>query len=256
MANSPSGESILGRTMRILQAFDAENPRLTASEIARRTGLPSSTAHRLAKDMVEAGFLDRLVDGCFTVSPMAWEISARSSAVERFRMLANPVLEKLNRDLGMYVSLTIPDFVERSVVHIHRIHADEPVVIIGDHATRLDLHITTTGMVMLAHAAPKIIEEVCSRPFVHSGTGAVTQAKEVRAELPEIRRDGYTYMIGGMVPGNTACAAPVFSSTKRVMGAVGVVTLTERAEPRQIIDATIQAAQEVTDGLKKVSLDL
>lgn len=252
MANSSTGESVLGRTMRILQAFDVEHPRLTAAEIARRAQLPPSTAYRLAKDMVDVGFLDRLIDGRFAVSPVSWELAARSSEVERFRMVANPVLEKLNRDLGVYVSLTIPDFRDRSVVHIHRIHADEDVVIIGEHATRLDMHVTTTGMVMLAHAPKKTIEEVCSRPFVDTHTGRVTQAKDVSRELPTIRRDGYTYVIGGMAPVNTACAAPIFGVGGELLGALGVVILTERAEPDLVIESTITAADSVTQALADV----
>jgi DNA-binding IclR family transcriptional regulator len=49
--------------MRILECFDADTPRLTASQIAESTGLSRSTTHRLVTEMTSVGMLQRLDDG-------------------------------------------------------------------------------------------------------------------------------------------------------------------------------------------------
>ena len=57
MANSPSGDSMTDRLVRVLETFTVDRTVQTAAEIGRRAGLPSSTAHRIVDDLVRAGLL-------------------------------------------------------------------------------------------------------------------------------------------------------------------------------------------------------
>jgi DNA-binding IclR family transcriptional regulator len=41
------GRSVTSRVLAVLEAFTERRPTLTLSEIARRSGLPTPTAHRL-----------------------------------------------------------------------------------------------------------------------------------------------------------------------------------------------------------------
>ncbi|MFE9703220.1 helix-turn-helix domain-containing protein [Streptomyces sp. NPDC005930] len=59
----PHQESVLSRAARILEAFNQEQPALTVSEIARRTGLHVATASGLVGELVAHGFLGRDDDG-------------------------------------------------------------------------------------------------------------------------------------------------------------------------------------------------
>src|SRR5664279_612712 len=52
-------ESVLERGMSLLWAFDPDRPELGISELARRTGLPKSTTHRLAGELVRLGLLEQ-----------------------------------------------------------------------------------------------------------------------------------------------------------------------------------------------------
>ncbi len=52
MANSSSGDPMVQRQVRILQAFARDHPELTGTELAARAGLSVSTEHRPAGDMV------------------------------------------------------------------------------------------------------------------------------------------------------------------------------------------------------------
>src|SRR3954452_5488765 len=60
VARHPTGESVLARAVRLLDAFTAEEPTLTVGELAPRSGLPVAAASRLgaeqvAQDLVERG---------------------------------------------------------------------------------------------------------------------------------------------------------------------------------------------------------
>ena len=63
MANSPSGDSMLDRVVRILESFDDTQPRLTVGSLARRSGIPQATTYRLVGELVQHGLLTRDDDG-------------------------------------------------------------------------------------------------------------------------------------------------------------------------------------------------
>lgn len=68
-AHDHSMSSTLIRGIQILQSFDASNPALSNSEIARRVGLNRPTVSRLCKTLVHLGYLRRDAKGAFRLAP-------------------------------------------------------------------------------------------------------------------------------------------------------------------------------------------
>ena len=50
---------------------------MTISGLARRAGLPLTTAHRLVDDLVLHGLIERLADGNLRSGMRMWELAAR-----------------------------------------------------------------------------------------------------------------------------------------------------------------------------------
>src|SRR5690606_24928778 len=69
-----AGEGVLARAMRVLQCFTDDEPALSAAEIAARTGLPSSTLHRLLATLTEYGLLTRARRHRYTIGARLWEL--------------------------------------------------------------------------------------------------------------------------------------------------------------------------------------
>lgn len=250
MANSQSGDSVLQRAMRVLECFDVDSPRLTSADICRRSKLPRSTAHRLAVEMCEVGMLQRLQDGRFIVSPHAWEMFVRSNPLERLRFRAQPVLASLHSALGHYVSLCTPDFARGDVLFVERFDSGSQARILGRHASRLDLHTTSSGLVMLAFAAKEVVDQVLAEPLIDSETGLASDPEEIKAMLPKIRKSGYTHIVGGLVTENSSFAVPVFDVLANVVAAVGVVARTEEASVDEIVPALRAAGQNLSLSLR------
>jgi DNA-binding IclR family transcriptional regulator len=61
--------TVTARVMSILSAFSKEHPILGLPEISRRTGLSSSTAHRLAAELTDWGALARTSDFRYRIGP-------------------------------------------------------------------------------------------------------------------------------------------------------------------------------------------
>ena len=150
MANSPTGESVLERADRILAAFTAEDSRLTGGRIAALTGLPTATAHRLARDMARQGWLERVEGGHYVVGTRLWELASRSSRELGLARAARPFMGDIHAVLRQHVQLGIVE--GREVLLVERLSHPRAVPVRSAVAGRLPLHLSATGLVLLAHA--------------------------------------------------------------------------------------------------------
>ena len=88
--------SVTNRALRLLEAFSPDRTELTLSDLARRAGLPISTTHRLAADLVEWGALERDDHtGKYHVGLRLWEIASLAPRGLVLRELALPVMGDL-----------------------------------------------------------------------------------------------------------------------------------------------------------------
>lgn len=72
--------SVLRRATDILDAFDADHPRLTLTELARRSGLPTSTAYRMVAELAEWNALVRDDDRRYRLGPRLVELALLAGA--------------------------------------------------------------------------------------------------------------------------------------------------------------------------------
>lgn len=71
---SQPGQSVTSRVLAILDSFDLAHPRLSLSEISRRSGLPLATTHRLVGELVAWRGLCRCDDGHYEIGRRLWEV--------------------------------------------------------------------------------------------------------------------------------------------------------------------------------------
>ena len=102
-----ASEGVLERAARMLRAFSADDESLTAAELAQRAGLPRSTAHRLAIELVTLRLLDRLPDGAFTIGTGLWELGELAPVSMRLRERALPHVLRLYEASGENVHIAV-----------------------------------------------------------------------------------------------------------------------------------------------------
>jgi DNA-binding IclR family transcriptional regulator len=246
MANSESGESVIDRVIKILSAFNKGAPRLTMSELARTTGLPSTTTHRLASELLAAGLLERDMEGRFGVGIKMWELAARSNPVEEFRQRGLPVLEGVHAAVRQHVSLSVPRFENFTVLYLERLDQHGSVVNLAEVAGRLDMHSTSAGLAMIAHAPLDIQNRFLATPLEKSTPSTETDPARIRTHLALIRQRGFVRLAGVLVAENVAYAVPVLGTGNAVIGAVTVVApLTEDA-PQLIVPVLVAAGRTLS----------
>ncbi len=138
----PAGAQAVGRALDVLLCFHDNGPDPTASDLARRLGLSTSTAHRLARTLLAAGFLEQDARTArYRLGPAVTELG-RISYHQRGLHLAAPELRDLAARTGTTAALAL-----RSGAHAV-IVAGETVV--PKAGLRRPLRSTAPGKVLLA----------------------------------------------------------------------------------------------------------
>jgi DNA-binding IclR family transcriptional regulator len=243
VANSASGESVIQRVVKILEAFSKGSPKLSASALARATGLSSSTAHRLAAELVDAGLLARDAEGGYGVGMKLWELAARSNPLEEFRQRGLPFLEGVHAAVRQHVSLSIPDLDSRSVLYLERLDQHGSVMNLAEVAGRLHIHDTSSGLAMLAFMPAYVQDRVLAGPLEQTSERTETDPGRIRAQLAQIRERGFARLAGVLVAENTAYAVPVFGQGNQVIGSIAVVVPSAEENPQVILPVLVAAGR-------------
>jgi DNA-binding IclR family transcriptional regulator len=221
MARTPTGESVLARAVRVLDAFTAEEPELSVGEVARRSGLHVATASRLIGELAAHGLLERTPDRRVRVGVRLWELGARASPSVSLRDAAMPFLEDVHAVVGHHVQLGVLD--GEDVLFLERLTARDAVVNFSRIAGRLPLPTSSSGVMLLAHAPRELQERVLSRPLTPVTPAGFRSPDRLRAALAQVRRTQAAVLDGHQHPDVTGVAVPVRGGDGEVVAALSVI---------------------------------
>ena len=221
MARTPTGESVLARAVRVLDAFTADEPSLTVGEVARRSGLHVATASRLVGELAAHGLLERTADRRVRVGVRLWELGARASPTLGLREAAMPFLEDVHAVVGHHVQLGVLDGAD--VLFLERLTARDAVVNFSRIAGRLPLPTSSSGVVLLAHAPYELQEQVLAAPLHPVTPAGFGSPAQLRAALAEVRRSSAAVLEGHQHPDATGVAVPVRDGDGRVVASLSVI---------------------------------
>ena len=89
-SHSVGRDGVLERALELLECFSADEPILSAAEIAQRTELAVSSVHRLLAKLVAAGFVDKVKPHSYAVGLRLWKLGELDPAMLDLRESALP----------------------------------------------------------------------------------------------------------------------------------------------------------------------
>jgi len=194
------GRSVTSRALAILDAFDETSPRLSLSEIAERSGTPLTTAHRLLAELTDWGALVRRQDGRYQIGPKLWDLGLLAPVQLELRQVAAPFLMDVHTTIRDTVHLAVRDGL--SALYVERISGRESVPVVSRVGSRLPLHATGVGKVLLAAAPPDVVDQALRSP-ARLTRHTLVEPGRLRRELAEVR----AYRRGDVARGRVAGGA-------------------------------------------------
>jgi DNA-binding IclR family transcriptional regulator len=243
--SSVPGRSVTSRALAILDAFDSTAPRLSLSDIAVRSGTPLTTAHRLLAELTEWGALHRRSDGRYEIGRKLWDLGLLAPVQMELRQVAAPFMQDVHTAIRDTVHLAVRE--GSSALYVERISGRESVPIVSQVGTRLPLHATGVGKVLLA-AAPQEVVEQTLRSLTRVTRNTVVDPGRLRRELTEVRRRRYARTSEEMSPGAASLAVPVQVERRSgpvVVAALGVVVPPHRRDLPRLVPVLEVAARGI-----------
>lgn len=234
------------RIVRVLDTFSEKRTVQTASDIGRRSGLPSSSAHRIVDELVRSGLLERDEDHRVRLGMRLWELALRGSTALRLRQAALPYMERVQAVVRQHTQLAVLE--QDEALFLERLSHPEAGANITRIAGRLPLHASSSGLVLLAHADPATRDRILAGTLRAVGPDTITHPVALRRALAEIRRRGYVVAPGSIEAVSTGVAVPVRDSGV-VIAALSAV-LPRETPPDPAVVELLAAARAVERDLR------
>jgi len=226
-----NGVQSIDRAVAILRCFDGRRPELGISELARSTGLSTTTVHRLLSAMQKNHLVRQTGTKRYGLGPFLLQL-ANSGAIPRtFREAALPFMTDLRDEFDETVGL-------------HEFLGSGHRIVAAQVESHQELRRTYTDIgvpIRLAHGGPgkaiwSVLPDDELRPYlaepIDKKTDAtVVEPAEVERELDDARAHGYASSKGQRTVGIYAIASPVFDHTQTVIGAIGISVPEVRMSP-------------------------
>jgi DNA-binding IclR family transcriptional regulator len=237
--------TVLGKTVAVLRAFRLDDRGLSLAEMARRTGLPKATLHRLLAQMVQYGLLDRS-GSVYSLGRLVFELGVRASGERDLLEVAGPFLEDLRAEVRETVHLGVRE--GTSVFYVAKLAGRSQAIAPSRPGGRLGLHCTAVGKALLAHAGSDVFAEVVAAGLERRTPRTVTAPGVLARQLREVRRTSTAFETEESRTGLVCVAAPVLAPDGEAVAAVSIAGPVHRFDPRKhaaTVRATAQAFASV-----------
>ncbi|OLF19265.1 IclR family transcriptional regulator [Actinophytocola xanthii] len=236
-----SGAQAVERALSVLRCVETDNYGVGITELAQRTGLTVSTAHRLARTLVEAGLLHQDPRTERYLLGPALVVLGRKAEQRLGYQQALPLLEELAEVTGESINLGIRARHEVRVVL--DVVSQQPLRFSQAPGSRVPMHVSAMGKCLLAHGGDIDGEIARLGELVAATHRTITDRDQLRAELELVRERGWALNDEERNPGVRAIAAPVIRSDGGLVAAVAIQGPTVR-----ITDDRLPELAELLEG--------
>jgi len=219
----------VSRAFDILEAL-AGTDELGVTELATRTGLVPSTAHRLLGTLAKRGYVSQRVDsGRYALGYKLVELaSGLEQGLARLRRVARTHLESVQGATEETTNLVVLD--GDRVIYVDQVPGTRSVRMFTTVGAAALAHTTAAGKAILAFGPPEIVAGLYhDRPELEQlTTSTLPTVAALREDLARTAKRGYAIDNEEHEEGVSCIAAPVFDRDGRPRAAISISAPTAR----------------------------
>src|SRR2546423_8629746 len=243
------GVQSVDRALSIIETLAEDDEGYRLSDLAIRTGLSTSTVHRLLSTLESRRFVQ------FDRAESKWHVGARAFTVgatfarrRNFSAQALPYLRKLRDQTRETANLAVVD--DESIIVLTRAESREIMRSLTKVGGRVAMVASGVGKAVLATYSDKDVNAIIR----HHGMPRLTEKSIVRPsdlfkELEKVRRQGFAIDDEEACMGLRCIAAVVYNDSSEPLAAISVSGLTSRITDERLatLGETVRAvAAELT----------
>lgn len=242
--------SSVEKALQVLDAIAEAGHSVGVSEVARRSGLPKSTAFRLLAVLESAGMLRRR-GSKYEMGFRLLELGngARRVSAQRLHDIAMPELVELHVQTKQIVHLGV--LVDTDVLYLEKIFGRNNPRSPSAVGARLPATCCGLGKALLAFSDEGTIRAALERlPNERRTPYTFTQPRLFLDELMSIRKSGVAFDREESAIGLTCIATPVLGADGRPVGAVSLSGRTSAFDPAARVSSIRRTAQRISELLR------
>ncbi|MEQ3622900.1 MAG: IclR family transcriptional regulator C-terminal domain-containing protein [Marinobacter sp.] len=242
----------LASGLEVLQAFDAEHPRMTLSEVAARTEMDRAKARRFLLTLHALGFVKRS-GRQFELTPRVLQLGYAYQASNQYRAVIQQYLEDITAELGESSSLAVLD--GDDVVYVVRSSARHRLMAITlSVGTRLPAAYTSMGRVLLAQLPETELKAFLARVKLEAFTAfSITDTKALNKDIAKVREQGYSIVDQELDSGLRSAAVPVFAGNGELLGAINISTNAARVDMETLMGVYLPRLQKAAEAVRRTT---
>jgi len=229
-ATARAGSTPLARAFRLLEiVVEAESP-LAIAELAGRAGIPKPSVHRLVNHLITEGLLrSDTVHRGLVPGPRFAGLFCKAHAASWSGGPIRALMDALVAEIRETCNLGVLD--RDAVLYIERVECDWPIRIQLRAGSRVPLHATAIGKLLLAHLHTSARRQLLAGiPRATLTANTLTDADDLERACTEIRRCGYALNDAENSDSVIGLAVPVRSGHGRVVAGLSVHAPTSRLD--------------------------
>ncbi|MBE2997108.1 IclR family transcriptional regulator [Nocardiopsis sp. HNM0947] len=224
--------SMVERMTLIMDEFIGSFTRLTLEDVARRTRLPRSTAHRILDQLVRLHWLEHSSLG-YSLGPRALGLGGPDGSHGEIREAAAPLLHDLHLRTGAVVHLAVLDGAD--VYYLDKVGGRFATAVPSRVGGRAPAHSTALGKAMLALLEPEEVDARIGARIHRLTNRTIGETAILHQELNRIRRrHGLAFERGECFP-DIACVSAAVRGPEGAVASISLVgdlrTPLERTAP-------------------------
>lgn len=239
--------STSARIAALLTAFRPGDGALGISELARRTCLPKTTVHRLARHLVEHGLLER-AGTSVRLGLKLFEIGQLAARQRGLVDAARPLLADLREATRNTVHLAVLEGTE--VVYLDVQRGPDAPRLPSRIGGRLPAHATGVGKAMLAFADDAVVDRVIATGLPRMSRRTITSPAMLRRQLAKVREDAIAYEREESGIGTVCVASPVLDSAGHAVAAISISGWVNRMRVERLAPAVRTTALTLSRTLR------
>ena len=208
----------------------AEEGDVGVSELARHLGVTGGTSYRLIQTLVETGFAEKN-ESTRRYGPSTRLVIMAEQVRRRVDIGAtiHDELVKLAAEVRETVNLAVLD--DNKVLYIDKVLSDRPFGFNARIGSRLPVHLTALGRVLVAGLNSQEQEDVIRairHETVDPDSPRPPSVTTLRQLLRQAREQGFALDLGEYLPDISCIAMEVRGANDRVLGAISITAPTSR----------------------------
>ena len=247
MSVNPSQPSAVAKVVLVLEALSSCGG---VSEISRSTGLPTSTVHRILRELVELGWVRVDAEHRYLPGVRLLSVAGRADSTG-ITQLVRPILQRLCAATGHTIHFGLRSGDE--AVYVDKIEGDRAYTMRSRVGLSIRLYSTAIGKAILAALPQQEVRDYVARTTLTAMTPrTITDPDELLAHLASAAKRGYSTDDEENEVHTRCIGAAVFDHNAVPIGGISVSALAfefDRAQVRTCATTLMAADREASQAV-------